>query len=142
MRNKIKMRHTPVKYSQAFSKRRLTSSCSIFLLIEARSYDFTIDYFLSFDAVVMNLTAASFSFEIKSTGQLPLCFIKILGTYILSSESVKYGCLSAYAAEILSSGSFCSIFLRRSTSKIKKKHYIWDLVCQILALSVPSRITG
>jgi hypothetical protein len=58
LRNKNENSHTPVKYPHALSKRRLTSSCSIFRLIEARSYDLTIDYFLSFEAVVINLTAA------------------------------------------------------------------------------------
>lgn len=100
-----------------------TSICYSFFLIVDLSYVRTIDYFLSdLPAIVMNLTAASFSFDISYTGQLPLCFIKILGTYILSSESVKYGCLSASAAEILNSGCFCNILRNRSTSKYKKNN--------------------
>lgn len=58
MRNKMKIRHTPVKYPQALSKRRFISNCYIFRLIEALSYDLTMDYLLSLEAVVMNLTAA------------------------------------------------------------------------------------
>lgn len=42
----------------AFNSKRLTSSCYILRLIDALSYDLTIDYFLSFEAVVINLTAA------------------------------------------------------------------------------------
>lgn len=81
------------------------------------SYERTdVSFFSDFKADVMNLTAASFSFDIKSIGQLPLCFIIILGIYILSSASVKYGCFNAYAADILNYGSFWSIFLSKSTS--------------------------
>lgn len=62
---KNKNHHISVKQFQmlscfvhAFNSKRLTSSCYILRLIDALSYDLTIDYFLSFEAVVINLTAA------------------------------------------------------------------------------------
>lgn len=81
--------HLYSEYYQAFNNNLFTSICYIFRLIVERSYVLTIDSFFSDLAIVMNLTAASFSLEMSSTGQLPLCFIKIFGIYILSSESVK-----------------------------------------------------
>ena len=72
-----------------------------------RSYERTdVSFFSDFSADVINLTAASFSLEIKSIGQLPLCFINIFGMYILSSASVKKGCRRASAADILNYGYF------------------------------------
>ena len=45
-----------------------------------RSYDRTIvSFFYDFWVDVMNLTAASFSLEMRSIGQLPLCLIRIFG---------------------------------------------------------------
>lgn len=80
----------------------LMSICSIFFLMFERSYDRTkVSFFYDFNVDVINFTAASFSFEIKSVGQLPLCFINIFGMNILSSFYVKYGCLKASAADIL-----------------------------------------
>ncbi len=95
----------------------LMSICSIFFFMLERSYDRTkVSFFYDFSVEVINFTAAQFQFEIKSVGQLPLCFINILGMNILSSFYVKYGCLKASAAVILDQGSFCNIFLSRSTS--------------------------
>ena len=56
------------------------SSCSILRFIFDLSYERTdVSFFYDLSADVMNFTAASFSLEIKSIGQLPLCFIIIFG---------------------------------------------------------------
>lgn len=133
--------------AQALSRSLLTSICSIFFFMFERSYERTyVSFFSDLCADVMNFTAASFSFEIKSMGQLPLCFISILGINILSSVSVKKGCRRASAAVILSSGSFWSIFRNKSASfafsrsksgPVKtKSHYLFRVMisCPVLAI--------